>query len=224
MKKILIISLLLFIFMLSPITGRSQIPVLSLITAAIKKVITALDIKVQQLQNKTLVLQNAQLRLQNKLSQGKLGDITSWLEKEKKLYEQYYDELKSVKAIIADYGEVKRVIRQQKLIISEYQVASSLFRRDKHFNPDELTFMNVVYDGILKESIRNLNDLMLAVSAYKAQLTDAERLALVHKASEGMRVNLDHLRQFNQQNIRLSLERSRDLKDQDAVRNLYGIH
>ncbi|WP_255486949.1 conjugal transfer protein TraI [Mucilaginibacter sp. SP1R1] len=224
MKKTVWITGMMMIITMPPFErSEAQIPVVGLFTSAIKKVITAIDLKVQQLQNQTITLQNAEQQLENSLSLGKLNDISGWLGKEKVLYQNYYRELAQIKVIISDYDEVKKIIVQQKQLLSEYQQANALFHQDKHFSAEELSYMSNVYDGILQESLRNLNDVMMAVNAFSTQMDDAERMLRIHKVSSGMQTNLDHLRQFNQQNVTMSLARAKDEQDRRSVRQLYGL-
>jgi hypothetical protein len=222
-KKAIIIVLLIGTTVIRLQPANAQIPVVSLVTGVIKKVITALDLKVQQLQNQTISLQNAEQGLENNLHLNSLTDISGWLNKEKNLYQDYYQDLAKVKTIILDYDEVKRIVNQQVELVSEYKSAYALFQRDKHFSTGEIGYMSNIYNGILQESIRNLDEVLLAVNSFSMQMSDFERLQMVHKASGGMQKNLDDLRQFNSGNIRLSLDRARDAQDRQTVTQLYGI-
>ena len=202
----------------------AQIPVVGLVSGVIKKIITALDLKVQELQNQTIALQNAEQNLENSMSLGNLNDISSWIGKERTLYQNYYKELATVKTIISDYDEVKRIISEQEELVQEYKNAQSLFSQDKHFSASELQEMATVYNGILQESIRNLDEVVLAVKSIVTQMSDAERLLLIHKASAGMQKNLNDLRQYNNNNVWLSLQRATDEQDKQTVKKLYGIN
>jgi hypothetical protein len=221
--KILVCAFTCLFFSLAGNLASAQVPVVSLVSGVIKKVITALDLKVQELQNQTIALQNAEQSLENSMSLGNLNDITSWIGKERTLYQNYYKELATVKTIISDYDEVKRIISQQEELIWEYKNAQSLFSQDKHFSATELSQMATVYNGILQESIRNLDEVLLAVKSFATQMSDAERLLLVHKASAGMQKNLNDLRQYNNNNVWLSLQRATDEQDKQTVKTLYGI-
>jgi len=205
-------------------TADAQIPVVGLVSGVVKKIITALDLKVQELQNQTIALQNAEQNLENNMSLGNLNDITSWIGKERTLYQNYYKELATVKTIISDYDEVERIISEQEELVQEYKNAQSLFSQDKHFSASELQEMATVYNGILQESIRNLDEVVLAVKSIVTQMSDAERLLLIHKASAGMQKNLNDLRQYNNNNVWLSLQRATDEQDKQAVKKLYGIN
>ncbi|WP_439696992.1 conjugal transfer protein TraI [Mucilaginibacter sp. AW1-7] len=203
---------------------KAQIPVVNIVTGVIKKVIVAIDLKVQALQNQTIALQNAEQRLENSLHLSSLNDISGWLGKEKELYANYYHELNQVRGLIADYDEIKSVVSKQKQLVKEYQQASSLFKHDAHFSAAELQYMDNIYNGILQESLQNLDDLLLAVSNFSTQMDDAERLQKIGQTARAMQTNLDHLRQFNRQNAGLSLMRAKDVRDRQNVKQLYGIN
>jgi hypothetical protein len=72
------------------ISGFGQVPVLG-------PIIKAIDLKVQQLQNETLVLQNLQKQIENKLHAMKLAEISEWSQKQKFLFKEYYAELGQVR-------------------------------------------------------------------------------------------------------------------------------
>lgn len=223
-NKKLTLLMLGLILSLSTINAKAQIPGLSLITGVVKKVIVALDLKVQELQNQTLVLQNAERKLENALHLNSLNSVSGWLDKEKTLYAGYYEELSKVRGLIADYQTVKTIISRQQQLVAEYSRASGLFNSDPHFSPAELSYMGNVYNGILQESLRNLDGLLLVIGSFSTQMDDAERLARIAEATRSMQTNLDHLRQFNSQNARLSFLRAKDAADRANVKQLYGIN
>ncbi len=88
---------ILFLFGVSFVKARAQIPIAGTI---ISKVVKAIDLKVQRLQNETLVLQNVQKIIENKLYALKLAEISDWSLKQKELYRNYFDELKRVKPAV----------------------------------------------------------------------------------------------------------------------------
>jgi len=218
-----IAALAVLIFSFSVQKADAQVPGVGLVTGIIKKVIVAIDLKVQELQNKTIALQNAEQDIINHLSLSQLSDISGWLNKERSLYQDYYKELASVKTIISGYDEVKEAIRVQAELLSEYHRASQLFHNDSHFNAAELGYMETVYSGILEESLRNLDQLWLAAGKLSTRMDDAERLSLIHAASSGIQTNLNHLREFDRQTVSLSLSRARDDQDRATIKSLYGI-
>ncbi|MBS1737504.1 MAG: conjugal transfer protein TraI [Bacteroidetes bacterium] len=203
--------------------GYAQIPIADIIKKGIKKVIVAVDLKIQRLQNKTIWLQNAQKAIENTMSKLKLDQISDWVEKQRKLYADYFDELSKVKEVIATYHRVKDIIDKQTALIGEYHSAWELFRQDDHFTADEINYMGKVYTGILNESIKNLDQVFLVINAFTTQMTDAKRIEIINHAAELVEENLADLRQFNDQNKMLSFQRAAEKGDIDVVKKLYGL-
>jgi hypothetical protein len=201
----------------------AQDPITLIIKEGIKKIIKAVDLKIQRLQNKTIWLQNAQKTLENKMQQLKLDQITGWVERQRKLYEDYYDELWRVKAAISYYSKVKDIMAQQVQIVNEYKAALALFRQDKRFTPEELATMQKVYEGMLQESVKNLEGLTLVVNSFATQMSDGARLQIIHEAGTRVEENLADLRQFTARNKQLSLARAKDQREIDLIKALYGI-
>jgi hypothetical protein len=202
---------------------NAQIPILEIIKAAVKKVIKAVDLKIQRLQNKTIWLQNAQKTLENEMSKLKLTEISDWSKKQKELYTKYFDELWKVKNAISSYQAVRDIIKKQVQLVQEYSKAFNLSKQDKNFTADELNYMQKVYTGILDESIKNIDQIQLVINAFATQMTDAKRLEIIHDAGNNIEQNITDLRQFNQQNIIISLQRSKEKNDIDVVKKLYGL-
>lgn len=224
MKKILIIAGAILLISIAPVQeSHAQIPILDIIKAAVKKVIRAVDLKIQRLQNKTIWLQNAQKTLENQMSKLKLEEIGDWANKQKELYAKYFDELSKVKNAINTYQTVKDIISKQSQLVKEYSKAFNLSKQDKNFTQQEIDYMQQVYSGILEESLKSIEQVQMVITAFATQMTDAKRLVIINSASDNIEQNLTDLRQFNQQNIRISLQRSKERNDIDVVKKLYGI-
>ncbi len=225
MKKLLTITGISLLISLAPVQQtEAQIPIYDIIKAAVIKVIKAVDLKIQRLQNKTIWLQNAQKTLENQMSKLKLKEIGDWANKQKDLYAKYFDELSKVKNAIGTYQAVKDIISKQIQIVKEYSTAFNLSRQDKNFTKQEIDYMQQVYSGILDESLKSIEQVQMVITAFATQMTDAKRLVIIHSASANIEQNLTDLRQFNQQNIRVSLQRSKERNDIDVVKKLYGIN
>ncbi len=223
MKNILLISMVLIVSASPTSHAQAQTGILEIIKAGVKKVIQAVDLRIQRLQNETIWLQNAQKVLENKMSELKLTQIGDWVEKQKTLYADYFDELWKVKSAISTYQSVKLIIQKQLQLVNEYSKAFSLSRQDKNFTAEEIDFMQNVYDGILAESVKNLEQVQLVINAFATQMSDGNRLEIIKTASDNMEQNMADLRQFNQENIKVSLQRAKERNDIDAVKKLYGL-
>ena len=224
MKKILAVVSLALCFMVSPMqNAKAQIPIMEIIKQAITKVIVAVDLKIQRLQNKAIWLQNAQKVLENKMSELKLTEISDWVEKQRAQYANYFDELWRIKAALAYYQKVKDIIEKQLQLVTEYKAAWALFKQDKNFTVDELDYMQQVYNGMMDESIKNLDQLSLVINAFVTQMSDAKRMEIINEVDHNLDENLTDMREFNNQNKMMSLQRASEKGDIETVKKLYGL-
>jgi len=219
-----ILLILILCFTTAPTQqAEAGIPIVQIIKEAVKKVIKAVDLMIQRLQNKTIGLQNAAKVLENKLSQLKLTEIAEWTERQRELYRKYYDELWKVRNTIATYQRIRQILKRQEQIVEEYRFTWRMINQDKHFTKSEIDYMYRVYTGILNESLYNLDQILLVINSFKTQMTDAKRLEIINKAGDQIEQNYTDLKQFNNQNIQLSINRAKDEHEVLVVKQLYGL-
>jgi hypothetical protein len=201
----------------------AAIPIAKIIQEGVKKVIKAVDLMIQRLQNKTIWLQNAQKVLENKLNELKLTEIAEWTEKHRKLYQDYYEELWKVKNTIAMYQRVRQVMDKQVRIVEEYRRCWNIVQNDDHFTKQEMEYMYKVYSGIMEESVKNLDQILIVINSFKTQMSDGKRLEIIELAADEIDQNYFDLRQFNTQNMILSINRAKDENEIEVVRKLYEL-
>jgi len=153
----------------------------------------------------------------------KLTEISDWVEKQRTQYANYFDELWRIKAALAYYQKVKDIIEKQLHLVNEYKAAWALFKQDKNFTADEMDYMQEVYNGIMDESIQNLDQLSLVINAFVTQMSDAKRMEIINVVDHNLDENLSDLREFNNQNKMMSFQRASEKGDIETVKKLYGL-
>jgi hypothetical protein len=211
------------IFVTIPKGADAQTVVGSVISSTVGRVIRAIDLKIQSMQNKTIWLQNAQKALENQLSKLKLTEISDWSSKQKDLFGRYYQELWDIKSAIAYYSKIAELTQKQAALVNAYTHTWGLLKNDRHFTVDELSYMTKVYSGILEASVTDLDQILDVIHAGKTQMPDASRMELINKAADHMDSNYNDLQQFNNQNAILSLQRAKDENEVVTLKKYYGI-
>ncbi|SHL10493.1 hypothetical protein SAMN05444266_10256 [Chitinophaga jiangningensis] len=222
MNKVFVTVMLCFCLVLAP-TKKSHAIIWEVARQALIAAIKAADLAVQRLQNKTIWLQNAQKEVENILTKLKLDEISDWTKKHKEQYQQYFDELNKVKQAISGYKRVKEIINKQVAIVDEYNAAFKLFKKDKHFNAQEIDYMTKVYTGIIDESLKNVDNLFLVINSFSTKMTDGKRIEILNGVAKRIDLNLNDLRSFNNENKKLVLQRARDQKDVEQIKMMYGL-
>jgi hypothetical protein len=224
MKRQLVSVVMVLGLIVVPIAKvHAQDPITEAIKEAITKVVKAVDLQVQRWQNETIWLQNAQKVLENTMSELKLTEISDWAEKQRTLYADYFDELWKVKNAIAYYHRIKDITEKEAQLVKEYKKAYARFKSDKHFTVQEIVYMGELYAGIMDESAKNLDNIMVVINSFSTQMSDAKRLEIINTVAENIEENYRDLQAFNRSNALISLQRSADYKDAEVIKKLYGL-
>jgi hypothetical protein len=209
---------------LKPAGAHAQITeIAQIIQAAIKKVIVAADLVVENLQTETIELQDAERSLENSMDLSELNGITSWVQDQKSLFAEYYQELWDIKNALATYEQVKAMIEKQEQIVAGYKQVHSIVGQDKHFTSAEVSQMYAVLTGIVNQSTQNITRLTTVITALLTQMNDAGRLRIIDETGRDIDKNYRDLSQFSQQTYLLSLQRAKDENDVETTEAMYGI-
>lgn len=187
------------------------------------KAIRAIDLAIQRQQNKVIWLQNAQKTLENTMAKLQLDQITEWTQKQRDLYKEYFEELQKVKSLITYYKRIRDISDKQYRIVQEYRRVWSIVQNDKHFTSDEIAYMGQVYNGILIESIKNIDQISGIITAFQTSMSDGHRLEIIDAAAIRTEQNYSDLIKFNNQNLMLSIQRARSDHDAQVIKQLYGL-
>ncbi|MES2329659.1 MAG: hypothetical protein V4539_08660 [Bacteroidota bacterium] len=217
-KKIVLVCLSLIGFFSS---GNAQ--VLELITFVTNKVVKAIDLKVQAMQNATINLQLIQQEAENELSKHSLGEIGTLTEKQKELYASYYASLKQVKVVVGASAQVLKVRQQQKALNELYNSALSKTRLDSHFTAKERVQIQQTYKTIIDEGATTLDKLETSLRNNTISATDADRMKLITQSANQLDGLLYKLQTLYERNQQISIKRARDKEEALAVRSLYGL-
>lgn len=200
-----------------------DIPGVGTVAGLGKRIIKAIDLKIQRMQNQTIWLQNAQKVIENTMSKLHLSEIGNWVQKQTDLYQKYYTELWQVKSYITYYHRVREIADKQLELVKSYKRAWSMLKQDEHFSADELGYMNKVYSGILDATVKNVDQLFLVVSSFTTQMSDAARMEIINNTAAKVDENYSDLTRFNSENAVLSLQRVKDENDLKLTKMMYGL-
>lgn len=223
MKRKAFFTVIIGLFLIAAPTRRTY-AVWPVITAVVKKVIRAMDLQVQRLQNRTIGLQNAQKALENVMQKLRLEEISGWTERQRTLYQDYFTELWKVKSAIAYYHRVYEIVQLQKVLVDEYRQAFSVIREDRNFSPAEIDQMYALYTGILSESLKHVEDVLQVINAFTVQMSDGARLKIISEAAGRIENNVIALRRVTRRAAGESLRRARSEKEANHIKAMYGIN
>jgi hypothetical protein len=198
----------------------APIAVAEIIRQGVKKVIIAVDLQIQRLQNESIWLQNAQQTIENTLSKLRLEEIADWTGKQKSLYEDYYQGLWRVKNLISQYQRVKDIAKIQAALLNEYQQTWKILIQSGDFSFEELQRKQSIYSGILQQSLLHLDQLTFLMKNQLTNIGDAGRLDGIHGLGMKIQVNYDELRRYNSHNLLISQYRKRSKNELKTLKSI----
>ena len=137
------------------------------------------------------------------------------------LHKSFLDALLQVSPVVRDYRRVADIVDYQVVLVKEYRSAYERFRNNGNFNAQEIAFIDRVYENLMDQSLRNLEELTDVVTSNKLRMSDDERLKAIDRIFADMQDKLLFLRSFNNSATVLSLQREKEAND---VRSMRRIH
>ncbi|MFP9114786.1 TerB family tellurite resistance protein [Flavobacterium sp. RHBU_3] len=139
------------------------------------------------------------------------------------LHEAFLDALLEVSPTVRNYKRVTEIIEMQIKLINEQGNALSRYQGSGNFNGDELSYIGRVYDNLVEQSLRNLDELLVVVTAGQARMSDNERLEAIDRIYEDMQDKLMFLRDFNNNTTVLSIQRAKEHHDVQKMERLHEL-
>jgi len=137
------------------------------------------------------------------------------------LHQTFLDGLMAVSPEVRKYHKIVEIVRLQGRLVLEYKSAFSRFRSDGTFNLKELDYMSAVYATLNKQSLKNLDALLMVITAGQLRMSDDERLSTIDRIFSDMQEKLTFLRHFNATGIGLSRQRKMELHDLSDMQELF---
>ena len=210
MKKILIVGILL-VGLLLPSKVTAQAQEMQQLILNIEKIAQFRQILKDM--KKGYEILNGGYNTLKKISQGNFS-----------LHKTFLDALMQVSPTVRNYRRVGDIITYQVLLLKEYKAAFSRFRNSGNFNPDEIAYLERVYNNLFKQSLRNIDELTSVITANKMRMSDDERLAAIDKIYADMQDKLLFLRSFNNNTSVLAIQRAKEHNGVNAMRSIYKVN
>ncbi len=140
-----------------------------------------------------------------------------------KLHKTFLDGLLQVSPAVKKYKRIADIINYQVRIAKEYKAAFNQFKEDKQFTAQEIDYVGKVYSNLFQESLKNIDELSMVITAGKLRMSDDERLQAIDKIYLSIEEQYSFLRDFNGNTAMLSLQRKSEQVQIDMSRRIYGI-
>jgi len=138
------------------------------------------------------------------------------------LHQVFLDGLLAVSPAVQNYERIADIINDQILIVKEYKNAFNQFKMDANFTIEEITYLGKVYSNLFNASLKDIDELIMVITASTLRMSDDERLSSIDKIFAGMQDKLTFLRYFNNNTTLLAVQRAKERNDVSTMQNIYG--
>ncbi len=139
------------------------------------------------------------------------------------LHKVFMDGLRQVSPAVSQYRRIADIIQDQLILVRRYKRSFHRFKQQGRFTAEEISYIGRVYDNLLKESLDNLDQLLMVVTSGELSMNDKERLDAIDRIYASMQEKLRFLRHFNRHTTLLALQRAKEDNDVVALQSMYGV-
>jgi hypothetical protein len=151
------------------------------------------------------------------------GTIKNISEGNFNLHQVFLDGLLEVSPGVKNYYRIADIINYQVRIVKDCRSTFNRLQSANLFSAKEISYCSGVYERLINQSLRNLDELMNVVTAKKLRMSDDERIKEIDRIYAEMEDKATFLNSFNSSANSLAIQRQKQLKEINAVRNITGI-
>jgi hypothetical protein len=138
------------------------------------------------------------------------------------LHKGFLDALMEVSPVVKKYKRISDIVNYQLLIVKRYKAAFNQFKEDNTFTASEIDYIGKVYANLFNESVKNLDELLMVITAGQLRMTDDERLQAIDRIYARIEDQFSFLEDFNSSTAYLSLQRKAEQTEINMSKKIYG--
>ncbi len=138
------------------------------------------------------------------------------------LHKGFLDALMEVSPVVKKYKRITDIVNYQLLIVKQYKRAFQQFKEDDTFTVQEILYMEKVYTNLFNESIKNLDELFMVITAGELRMSDDERMQAIDRIYTRIEDQFSFLQDFNSSTAYLSLQRKSEQAEINMSKRIYG--
>lgn len=139
------------------------------------------------------------------------------------LHRIFLDGLYAVSPAVSNYKRIPDIIQYQQLLVTEYKRAYNKFRNDPNLTVSEIKYLENVYSSLFEQSLRNLDELLMVVTANKLRMSDEERLQAIDRIFYELENKIVFIKMFNSSTQILIAQRTKEHHDVNKIQKLHDV-
>lgn len=147
-----------------------------------------------------------------------LSDIKN---EEFNLHKDYFNSLQTVTPKILKYSKVAGILSMQITMMKQYHEAWQLVKSSGQFTTAECNYIKTVYDNLMENAGKDLDELHLVTANEEMEMKDDERIRQIDNIYKGMQDKYSFLESFSQRVLQLAVSRNRGKAEAKILMQFY---
>lgn len=140
------------------------------------------------------------------------------------LHDLFLNGLYKINPTIRSYKRIPSIIQFQQYINAEYSREFERFRHDPNLTLREIKYLEGVYAYLIKQTLRNIEELLTIVTATKLRMSDEERMVAIDRIYYDMESKIVFLKVFNNNAQAVAMHRARQQREINAMRKIFDVN
>ena len=139
------------------------------------------------------------------------------------LHRDFFGSLETVNPKIKTYTRVADIIAYQVRIVKNISTTIKNLKESGQFNTDELDYSKAVFENLLDECVKNVDELYLVITSGDLQMTDDERIKRIDQLYTDMQDKYSFCQSFSEERSVLAMQRLGEQLEIKYSKQLNGV-
>jgi hypothetical protein len=139
------------------------------------------------------------------------------------LHREFISSLSKVNPTIKSYSRVADILAYQVRIVKNIHTSINNIKESNQFNPDELDYCRGVFDNLLEECFKNMDELYLIITSDELQVKDNERIKRIDRLYFDMQDKYSFCESFSEECSVLAMHRLSEQSEMTMSKEINGL-
>lgn len=139
------------------------------------------------------------------------------------LHNVFFNSLKSVNPKIRNWAKVADIISFQVQIINQAKSTVQHVKASDQFTDTEIAYLQNVFNHLLDECTKSINDLLAVITSGETEMKDDERIKRIDGIYLDMQDKLSFSKSFSFEAAMLAMQRNQEQTDVQVSKKLNGL-
>lgn len=139
------------------------------------------------------------------------------------LHRDFISSLSNVNPKVKNYTRVADIIAYQVRIVKETKTVIGNLKESNQFNPDELDYSKAVFERLLEECMKSMDELFLVITSGELQMKDDERIKRIDRLYLDMQDKYAFCKSFSEECSVFAMQRLMEKGEINLSKRLNGL-